>query len=56
MSAPALRQRSNGAQLKAELIAKAELKEQEEERQTLAEGKLFVPPNFTVKQLLGAIP
>lgn len=58
MSAQTIRQRSNpnGAQLKADLIAKADLKQQEEERESKAAGKEFVPPNYTVKQLLNAIP
>lgn len=54
MSSSSLRQRPGAAE-KAELIRSAELKQIKEERE-LSPAQKFVPPPFTVKQLLDAIP
>lgn len=56
-----IRQRSSttqpGSAEKAELMRQAELKEQREASEAeLSSGQKFVPPQFTVKELLNAIP
>jgi 23S rRNA A2030 N6-methylase RlmJ len=45
-----------GQQQKEALMAQADIKAREEEQQMLAAGQKFVPPPFTIKQLLDAIP
>jgi omega-6 fatty acid desaturase (delta-12 desaturase) len=57
MSTASIRQRSTaGQQQKEALMQKAEVKQQSEEAAAIAQGKQFVPPTYTIKQLLDAIP
>jgi omega-6 fatty acid desaturase (delta-12 desaturase) len=55
-AAPSTIRQRPGQPQKDTLIAQATLKQQSEEAAAVAAGKVFVPPTYTIKQLLDAIP